>query len=524
MISQIIFIIYILTAALCYALFMRHDVHLFQQNSYRTERYLRWWRGGNILSHGRWVMILVALLSLNIWSSLVAIALMLYLSIAKIRARHKSPLKITTRVWRLFITDACVTIGVVLSLYFMLGTEYLPALIGVVTLLSNAVMLLSNVIVTPLEFCITRWYYNDAKRIIDSHRDLIIIGITGSYGKTSTKNYLYRILSERYNVLVTPGNYNTLLGVVRTIRENLRPQHQIFIVEMGAKQIGDIKEICDLVHPSIGIITAVGEAHLETFKSFENIQRTKFELIDSLPEGGLGVLNMDSNGVKGYVNKSSAKCRIVTYSVDNQDVDFRSTDVRYDRSGLSFELALDSCDTKSCFRSHLLGGGNILNLTASAVVASHLDLPTKRIEIAISQIKSVEHRLSMRKSGGLTILDDAYNSNPEGAKMALAVLKDFECGEGNRRIVITPGFVEMGESQYAANRALGEMMASSCDYAVVVNKLNRDAICSGLSGAGYPTERIYIADTLNDAHQHLAKIFKVGDIVLYENDLPDSFK
>ena len=136
-------------------------------------------------------------------------------------------------------------------------------------------------------------YVNDARRIIGEMPSLKVVGITGSYGKTSTKHYLNRILSEQFNVVMTPGSFNTPMGVTRTIREMLKPYTEIFICEMGAKQRGDIKEICDIVHPQYGIITAVGEQHMESFKSIENVQRTKFELADALPADGFCVVNDD---------------------------------------------------------------------------------------------------------------------------------------------------------------------------------------------------------------------------------------
>ena len=190
-------------------------------------------------------------------------------------------------------------------------------------------------------------------------KDLIIIGVTGSYGKTSTKNYLYRILSEKYNTLITPGNFNTLLGVVRTIREQLQPMHQVFIVEMGAKQPGDIKEICDLVHPTIGIVTSVGEMHLETFKTKENIQKTKFELIRSLPSDGLGVINADSQGIATYKDIPT-NCPIVRYGIKAPEVDYRAADIRYTASGSEFAVVHGGERTE--MHTSLMGECNVLNI------------------------------------------------------------------------------------------------------------------------------------------------------------------
>ena len=157
--------------------------------------------------------------------------------------------------------------------------------------------------------------------------------------------------------------------------------------------------------------------------------------------------------------------------------------------------------------ARLLGEGNLLNILGAIAVANHLQVPLQKQKNAIARLQPVEHRLSMRNSGGITVLDDAYNSNPQGAKMALEVLHNFAVGEGNKRIIITPGFVEMGAKQAEANQGLGEDIARCADYAIVVNQTN-----------------YFLADSLNQAHAHLATILKAGDVVLYENDLPDNFK
>ncbi len=302
--------IYIVLFYLALSSVLRHDVQMFQQNSYRYSRYFKWLKCNFVNAE----LLKCSLLLLSLGASLLlidvagccelqmAVLSVVYAVIVVLEIRKKFKVKIayTDRVKRLLLSS--LVVSTLIFSYSYLRLELLRFIVVplAILLLSNFILLLANLINTPLEKAITRWYINDARKIISSRKDLIIIGVTGSYGKTSTKNYLYRMLTEKYNVLVTPGNYNTLLGVVRTIREQLRAQHQVFIVEMGAKQRGDIKEICDLVHPSIGIVTSVGEAHLETFGSIENIQKTKFELIASLPSDGFAVINLDSPNIKNY--------------------------------------------------------------------------------------------------------------------------------------------------------------------------------------------------------------------------------
>ena len=288
-------ITYTIIAAIFFMIMAKYDIHMFQLSSYRYSRYFRWLVPGNIVSRKR-IMALLMLVpvfatdyaGVGFATGITGVALA-----QAWKEKFKTPLVYTMRVKRLFATNI-VLFATIAAVALIFAGKWATLVIALSLVLSNIIMLLANFVNTPIEKAINRGYYNDAKRIIESHKGLIIIGVTGSFGKTSTKNYLAGVLAEKYNVLVTPGNYNTLLGVIRTIREQLRPYHQVFIVEMGAKQKNDIKEICDLVHPTIGIVTAVGEMHLETFKSVANIQDTKFELINSLPANGLGIINQDS--------------------------------------------------------------------------------------------------------------------------------------------------------------------------------------------------------------------------------------
>lgn len=508
---------YTLAVIACCIVTLRYDIQMFQLSSYRYNRYFRWWWPANILTHRKWWSIAILLcLLLNKWLTIAAIIIATTSIYKELTEKYKTPIVFTNRVKRLY-TTAIILVSLTITATAIADVSYIPFAASLILLFSNIIALLANLINTPIEKSITRYYYNDAKKIISSHKSLTIIGITGSFGKTSTKNYLARILSERYNILVTPGNFNTLLGVVRTIREQLRPYHQIFIVEMGAKQPGDIKEICDLVHPQIGILTAIGEMHLETFKNFENIQKTKFELIDSLPSDGLAILNNDSEGISSYKAQKST-CTTLTYGVNNKQANLNAQNITYGANGVSFTL-----DTET-YESKLLGRGNLLNILATIAVANHLQIPQNKQKAAIMRLQPVEHRLSMRRANSITILDDAYNSNPAGAAMAIEVLKNFNIGEGNKRIIITPGFVEMGQKQYEANKTLGTQIAQGCDYAIIVNATNREAIKNGIEQEKFNNSNTYYAANLNEAHAHLATILKAGDVVLYENDLPDNFK
>ena len=500
---------------------MRYSVQMFQQNSYRVERYNRWLR-----STGEWYSRpnILAVLSAVVYSFtshgavLTLVGLwMLVIAVAEFSIKYKIPIVYTMRVKRLMITRLIFTFVIVLLVYNF-AVEY--TLVVMMLLCLDYWTIVANFINRPLEQAISRWYYNDAKRMLRSMPNLKIIGVTGSFGKTSTKHFLYRVLSERYNVLMTPGNFNTTLGVVRTVREHLKPHHEVFIVEMGAKQRGDIKEICDLVEPTIGVVTSVGEMHLETFGSVENVARTKFELIGALPKGGFGVVNIDSEAAWSYIKEQG--CNVATYAVEREEADFRASNILYSASETRFDVAHDG-GVDEGYATHILGRGNILNITAALAVAEHLGVGVEARRRAVRQIEQVEHRLSMRRSGGISILDDAYNSNPEGARMALEVLSDFAT-EG-KRYVVTPGFVEMGAKQFDNNRAFGgDIARSKVDGVYVVNEVNRTAITEGLAEGGYPDSQVECVASFVEAMAALQPKLKVGDVVLYENDLPDSFK
>ena len=507
--------------ALLWAAIVRYDVHMFQHNSYREERYARWFRGG--YKFGR-AAIIAALALVGFFSNPVfigfSVVFMSVIAWQEFRTTYKKPIVYTMRVKRLILSAAVLSGGVIALAEIF--TPHIAMPIALALLVLPVVMLTANLLNKPMEAAISRWYYNDAKRILSSMPQLTIIGVTGSFGKTSTKHYLYRILSEKYNVLMTPGNFNTTLGVIRTVREHLKPHHQIFIVEMGAKQVGDIKEICDLVRPTIGIVTAVGEMHLETFHTQENILRTKFELIDALSADGLGVVNLDSEPIAGRLMQH--KCRVIGYAIDNTSADYLAQEINYSTSDTSF--AIKTADTlREGYTTHLAGRGNILNLLAAVAVADHLQVSEAMQKRAMRQIEQIEHRLSVKRTaGGVTIVDDAYNSNPLGAKMALEVLRNFRRMEGGRRIVVTPGFVELGERQAELNRELGREIATACDIAIVVNKTNREAISAGITEQGFDLSNLIKVDSFAEASARLAQMLRVGDVVLYENDLPDSFK
>lgn len=472
----------------------------------------------------RWLMVLLiaAILVLTGW--------LLHRRAAK--AKQKKQFALTARMKRLYVALALVSAGLVLLnweifLWAVREMDALPyfsryhnnwmmvSLFVRPALLLPLVAALAGVIALPVERLIFRLYFKDAEKKLLENPKLIRIGITGSYGKTSTKFILAEILSQKYNVLATPASFNTPMGVTRIIRERLTPAHQVFIGEMGARHVGEIKELSNLVHPTIGILTAVGPQHLDTFKTLERIKKTKYELIDALPQDGLAVFLHDGEIVTELYEKTH-KPKLLA---GREGGDVWASDVRVSPAGSRFTLHIKDWEPFEC-ETALLGEHNIRNILTAAAVAKHLGLSREQIRRGIQALKPVEHRLQLLKTpGGVTVIDDAFNTNPRSSKEAIKVLSSFP----GRRVIVTPGMVELGAEEDQYNEEFGKAMAEAVDVAVLVGRKHTEPIKRGLLSKGFPPESIHTAGSLDEAIQIVNGVLRPGDVVMYENDLPDNY-
>ena len=345
-----------------------------------------------------------------------------------------------------------------------------------------------------------------------------MIAVTGSYGKTSTKNYLCEMLKTKYEVLCSPNSYNTPMGVTKTILEYLKPYHQILILEMGADHNNDIYKLCKIASPNISIITAVGAQHLKTFKIIDNIINTKFQLVLGTQANGFFVTNTSNKICKLYFENSP----ILSYDVnfennnDKKQPYAKISNVTTNENGMTFNLKID--DKVINFQTKLLGEFNAINISLACVVAKKLGVKVEEIKNVVKNLKPTLHRLSLSKlKNGAVIIDDSFNSNPEGAKFACNVLKSFN---KKHKVVITCGMVELGEKQAAENYEFGKLLAEF-DEVLIVNKLNYKAINSGILFMGGKSAKCY--KNFVDAYSYLTKKLNKNFVVLIENDLTDSY-
>ena len=507
---------------------MRYNMHMFQLNGYKNGEHLNRLKGN---LRRQWLLIFTFCLGfVRLFLSWLLLDILIYLTFLPVilvynamkRLNTKKKLVYTARVKRMIATIFTVT-AIIIALAVIFPdlsclTGILAMLVGIQLIMSVA----ANCINHPVEWSVKQYYINDAKRMLRESGDLTIIGVTGSYGKTSVKFYLQTLLKDSFNVLVTPESYNTPMGVVKTVRESLKSTHEIFICEMGARHVGDIKELCDIVHPHHGLITSIGPQHLETFFNMDNIKNTKFELADALPKDGMLFLNGDNE----YINEKAAGYKnVVFYRTESGDTVIKNNgyiagNIRVSQMGTDFTVTAPDGSSES-FQMRLIGAHNVINVAGAIAVANRLGVPLSKLKIPVRRLQSVEHRMQLREHGLVTIIDDAYNSNPVGSKAAVETLKLFD----GIRILVTPGMVELGDKEEEYNYKFGTYAAKCCDYILLVGKNRTKPIYEGVLSEGFPKDKLKAFDSLEDALACAYEIKGQGHkYILLENDLPDNYR
>ena len=503
-------------------------LHSLQQNWYNDgNRYIKWINNNleKVFISFDMLFLIVILLGFFVSSNLQYILFSIfYLVCIFILTRKKEqvklPLKYTSRIKRLLVTIYIIYLIPLIFICLNYNECYLNIyyiIYGILAYLNYYVVYLANIINKPIEKCVFYYYKNKATKKLNSMDSMNVIGITGSYGKTSSKNILSDILNIKYNALPTPKNFNTTYGIMRTINEYLDKFTDTFIVEMGAFKMGEIKELCDFVKPKYGIITTIGTAHLETFGSRENICKGKFELIESLSKDGIGILNGDDEYQLNYKIKN--KCKILWIGINNKKVDLYADNIEITDKGMTFDAHFKNEKKVYKFETKLLGTANIYNILAGVLLGYELGIDIDDLIRAVKKVKPVEHRLEFKKFGNINIIDDAYNSNPVGSKMALEVLNLMK----GKKIIVTPGMIELGTEQYNINKKFGEYISEVCDEVILVGEEQTKPIYDGLIEKKYDKKKIHILNDVKKAFPLMQKLSDEKTFVLLENDLPDIF-
>lgn len=508
--------LFIASGLMASLLAINRSMHMFQLNSYLPLTHLKWLRE-NASKYWTQVAIFVLIVVNGVLNGFMmtvvtSIVFIIFCFFNMPIRNAKKPLVYTLRVLRMFgtIVFFLLVIGYVA---YHLTRPYQFFLIALSYVVAPFIPLLANVINYPIEASVRQYYINDAKRILKSSK-ATVIGITGSYGKTSVKYYLTTLLKAKYNVLMTPESYNTPMGVVKTIREQLRSTHEIFVCEMGARSKGEIKEICDIVYPTHGLLTSIGEQHLETFKTIDTIIKTKFELVDAVKGKGIALLNGDN----AIIRENLPDQKYQTYGSIN-GVNCFAYDVAVSSKGTSFSVNYNG-ELLEHLQMPLIGEHNVTNVVGAIAMCKYLGVSTDGIRTQLKKIAAPPHRLQLLRQQGMTIIDDSYNSNPSGCEAALRVLSMFD----GFKILITPGMVELGQMQNELNYEFGVKAAAVCDYIILIGEKQTKPIANGVCSTAFDQSNLFVANTFKEGMAK-AQGLKVNSekIILMENDLPDNY-
>lgn len=516
-------------------LMLIHSSYIFQLCGYKPLEFIK-----NVKNHTKlfyfssiFIIILKIALFYNNFNNIAIIISLIYntlvitYALMLILSKKKIGVNLTFRLKRLFITEVLLLVTLSICVYFI-QWFYISAFI----FFTYPIILASNGLIFPIEHKIRKNFIIKAKNKLNTIKPTVI-AVTGSYGKTSVKNFIFSVLNSEFKTYATPSSYNTMMGICKSIQE-MPCDIQFFIVEMGARRRGDIKKLCELTGVDMAVITGINNQHIETFKSIATTIETKCEMISFLKTDGYGaVINANSDNIREILSYMKMPFKIVTIDKTIKSIAHNinytgaiaACDIKCDQDGSSFKIEiLDSNnkvrDTIDNLKCALLGKHNITNILLAITVALRFNVSADNIKQSILKLKPVEHRLQLIKTNAMNIIDDSYNSNYDGFIQAIDVLKMFS----GKKIIATAGLVELGNISYEVNRKLAEKMSSIVDVAIIIGKINRRAFYDGLISSAFSAENIYLVDTLEEAKRVFPRVTEPNCTLLLENDLPDNYE
>jgi len=353
-------------------------------------------------------------------------------------------------------------------------------------------------------------------------KNLIVIGITGSYGKTSTKEFLATILSEKFKVLKTKEHQNSEVGVSQCILNDLKEEHEIFVVEMGAYNRGGIKLLCDIAKPQIGILTGINEQHMATFGSQDNIVKTKYELIESLPEMGFSVFNGDNKYCRELYKRAHVSKRIcyTTFSALAYEViqgDFWTSDIKLEKESLYFKV-FSRWGEIAEFKLNLLGEHYAQNILMAAIVAKEvLGMTLEEIAKVSQKIKPEQGGMRLIKTkDGLNIIDATYSANPDGVISHLEYLKILP----GKKVIVLPCLIELGPVSREVHKRIGQKIGEVCYLAIITTRERFQDIIEGAMEKGMPSGNILFIENPKEIFEKIKTFCQPEDIILLESRVP----
>lgn len=499
-------------------------LHLFQQEEYDNRRFLAWLIDGRAwdrrLSLALAVLFAVELILRaappGVFAALTGAACLVIAAIERDpRRTAKKPLVMTARARRIYGVALVLTagIGVIAAL------SSIPVVVWIIAVqLVPLALIGANLALAPSEARVQARYWREARAILRQNNPTVI-AVTGSYGKTSIKHILGHVLETAGPTLFTPGSINTAMGIARIIRERLRPHHRYFVVEMGAYGVGSIERLCALTPPRLGIISAIGKAHYERFRSLDAVARAKFELAEAVRDNG-GTLIVASDVTEFARPRefiAGHRDMVVTVGAED-DADLAIKSLRQGPDGIVATISWHGAGYE--LRAPLFGRHQGQNLALAFAAACTLGMPPEDVVASLRSTPQIAHRLEVKRQGdGPTVIDDAYNSNPVGFESGLALL-DALRQPGGRRILVTPGMAELGSEHEAEHTRIGRLAASHVDVLVAVAPHRVASLAAAFAQAA-PERDIVSCPSFAEARNWLDRNLAEPDVVLIENDLPD---
>ena len=512
-------------------------LHILQLEEYFTRQYVRW-LGENyrryltpLLAGGGLVLTLFAVGVVWFSRSSADWAIVLAWGAAgaliwskRPVARAKKPLVMTQRATRLLLTSLVVcadavafpaAAGLLISSRASIGLGILAAFLACA--FTGHLLALANLILYPSEAASRRRFEVIASRRLSERRPRII-AITGSAGKTTTKELVAHLLSGRFRVLKTPSSFNTPMGIARTVNDSYRDQ-DVFVAEMGAYETGEIERLCLLVGGTdVSVITTVNAQHLERFGSLEKTAEAKWEIVEGMLPSGVAVLNFDIPAVRDRA-ATFKYGDVLSFGIESLDADLRGSNVVETPDGIEFDVMHDG--ETVVLKSQLLARHNAGNILAAIGVGLTFGLDLGYMAAAVRQFRAPDHRLQPQHlANGVVVLDDGYNANPEGIVGALEVLGTYA---PKQRIVVTPGLIEMGSEKSTYHAAIGRAAAKTVDVAVLVGPRQTADIKEALLASDFPAGQIHVMKSFDEARELVESMATHDTAILYANDLPDQF-
>jgi UDP-N-acetylmuramoyl-tripeptide--D-alanyl-D-alanine ligase len=515
-------------------------LHLFQQEEYDNRRFLAWIIANHVWDR-RLSLALLAVFAVQLilagrlaavdWLFPAATAIACFGAAAierDPRKTAKKKLAMTARARRIF------AVALALSAVIGLAAAAAPAFASawasgsvfgwiVAVQLVPLALVGANLLLAPFEAAVQRRYWNEARAKLD-HLAPVVIAVTGSYGKTSVKHILGHVLETAAPSLITPGSVNTAMGIARVIRERLQPHHRYFVVEMGAYGIGSIRRLCALTPPNIGIISAIGKAHYERFKSLDAVAHAKFELAEAVRDNRGTVIVAADTLAFAWPREFVARHRDIVVTVGEDDTaDLAIAAVHQEQDGIVAAVLWHGVPYQ--LRAPLFGLHQGRNIALAFAAACRVGLLPGDVVASLRSVPQIAHRLEVKRQrdgAGPIVIDDAYNSNPVGFASALGLLDALRRpdGGGGRRILVTPGMVELGSEHAAEHARIGRLAAEHADILVAVAPYRVAPLAAAFAAAA-PQREVVSCATFAEARAWLDRNLDPHDVVLIENDLPD---